>query len=163
MSEWLRTSGIKLVGKTGTAQVKKLAKNIAHVDAKDLPYKERDHAWFVAFSPYDNPEVVIVAMTEHGGFGGSTSGPVVGEVMKSWFTEVRGNGRYQNFAPLPPPKAPVVFVPKKKDEPTEETAPAPHDEETEADHAAHASPSEAAPPPPPVVEEPGSHPEQAPP
>lgn len=129
MSEWLRTSGVKLVGKTGTAQVVKLSKSVAHVDAKDVPYEQRDHAWFVAFAPYDNPEVVIVTMTEHGGFGGSTSGPVTGSVMKSWFTEVRGEGRYEGFPALPPPKHPIL-PPKRKEEPTEETAPVVHEPET---------------------------------
>jgi penicillin-binding protein 2 len=123
MSDWLRKSGVKLVGKTGTAQVVKLSKSVAHVDAKDVPYEQRDHAWFVAFSPFEDPEVVIVTMTEHGGFGGSTSGPVTGSVMKTWFTEVRGEGRYQDFAPLPVPKNPIVAPPKKKDEVTEETVP----------------------------------------
>ncbi len=147
MSEWLRTGGVKMVGKTGTAQVVKLSKSVQHVDAKDVPYEQRDHAWFVAFAPYDKPEIVVVTMTEHGGFGGSTSGPVTGEVMKTWFTKVRGHGRYANYPPIEPAKHPIVFVPKKI-EPTEETAPDLTHEPTEGDAPpdATAKPTPFAPP-----------------
>lgn len=119
MSKWLRESGVTIVGKTGTAQVVKLSKNVAHVEAKDVAYEQRDHAWFVGFAPYDKPEIVVVTMTEHGGFGGSTSGPVTAEVMRTWFTKVRGSGRYGDYPPLPPPKR-VVSAPVKKEEPSEE-------------------------------------------
>jgi penicillin-binding protein 2 len=108
MSKWLRDSGITIVGKTGTAQVVKLSKSVQHVDAKDVPYEQRDHAWFVGAAPLDQPEIVVVAMTEHGGFGGSTSGPVVAEIMRTWFTRVRGKGRFESLPPLPPPKSAVV-------------------------------------------------------
>ena len=72
MSEWLRTSGVTIVGKTGTAQVVRLSKDVAHLKVEETEYLRRDHAWFVGFAPYDNPEIVVVTMTEHGGFGGST-------------------------------------------------------------------------------------------
>jgi penicillin-binding protein 2 len=125
MSQWLRESGVLIVGKTGTAQVVKLSKNVAHVDAKDVAYEQRDHAWFVGFAPYENPEIVVVTMTEHGGFGGSTSGPVTAEVMRTWFTRVRGEGRYADLPPLPPPKR--IYTPPVKKEPVvteEDGAPA---------------------------------------
>jgi penicillin-binding protein 2 len=124
MSKWLRESGITIVGKTGTAQVVKLSKNVQHVDSKEVPYEQRDHAWFVGFAPYDDPEIVVVTMTEHGGFGGSTSGPVTAEMLRTWFTKVRGNGRYASYPPLPPPKR-VISAPVKKEEvaPTEEETP----------------------------------------
>lgn len=143
MSEWLRSGQITIVGKTGTAQVRRLSKDVAHVKAEDVPYEERDNAWFVGFAPQNDPEIVVVTMTEHGGFGGSASGPVTAEVLHTWFTKVRGTGRYASLPPLPPPVK-KVFPQKKKEEVTEETAHAPHEPED-------------APP------TPGEHPEQAPP
>ena len=121
MSRWLRESGVTIVGKTGTAQVVKLRKDVAHLEVKDTEYLQRDHAWFVGFAPYDNPEIVVVTMTEHGGFGGSTSGPVTAEVLHTYFTKLRGHGRYANAAPLPPPKR--VYAPPKAEEATEESTP----------------------------------------
>ncbi|MES2503281.1 MAG: penicillin-binding protein 2 [Myxococcota bacterium] len=94
LSKWLRESGIKIGGKTGTAQVVRLSKAIKHIDPRLVDYLQRDHAWFVGFAPVDKPEIVVVAMTEHGGFGGTTSAPVVAEMVKTWYEKVRGKGRY---------------------------------------------------------------------
>lgn len=45
-----------------------------------------NHAWFGAYAPYDNPEIVVVAFAEHsGGGGGSVAGPMVRDVMKAYF------------------------------------------------------------------------------
>lgn len=94
VSEWLRNSGIKIGGKTGTAQVVRLSKNIAHLDPEAVAYARRDHAWFVALVPAEKPELVVVVMTEHGGFGGSMSAPVAARLAHAWYTRVRGRGRY---------------------------------------------------------------------
>lgn len=68
--------GWEMAGKTGTAQVvaqpgKKLKSK------KDIPWKFRDHAWFVGFAPYRDPEIVISVVIEHGGHGGSAAAPIV--------------------------------------------------------------------------------------
>ncbi|MBH1988548.1 MAG: penicillin-binding protein 2 [Myxococcaceae bacterium] len=94
LAQWLKESGVVIGGKTGTAQVVRLSKAVKHLDPSKVAYWERDHAWFVGFAPADKPEIVVVAMTEHGGFGGSTSAPVVVEVIKTWFEKVRMKGRY---------------------------------------------------------------------
>ncbi|MDA0712929.1 MAG: penicillin-binding protein 2, partial [bacterium] len=97
LSKWLRQSGVVIGGKTGTAQVVKLSKLIRHLDPAKVEYLRRDHAWFIGFAPAEKPEVVIVAMTEHGGFGGTASAPVVAELIKTWYEKVRGKGRYAHF------------------------------------------------------------------
>jgi penicillin-binding protein 2 len=139
MSKWLRDTGTVIVGKTGTAQVVRLSKSVAHVRAEDMPYEQRDHAWFVGYAPQSAPEVVVVTMTEHGGFGGSTSGPVTAEVLRAWFTQTRSTERYSEL-PIIEAK-PRVFTPKKVDEPTEESAAHDHDPETETEGAGTPSPS----------------------
>lgn len=85
LASWLRTSGTPFGGKTGTAQVVKLSKQVRHLKIHEVEYLERDHAWFVGFAPIENPEIVVVAMTEHGGFGGRTSAPIAGEVIREWY------------------------------------------------------------------------------
>jgi hypothetical protein len=47
----------------------------------------RDHAWFVAFAPTDNPEIALAVLVEHGGHGGGAAAPIakiaIEEYMKS--------------------------------------------------------------------------------
>jgi penicillin-binding protein 2 len=42
----------------------------------------RDHAWFVAFAPYDDPRYAISVLVEHGGFGASAAAPRARELMR---------------------------------------------------------------------------------
>lgn len=134
MSQWLRDTGTVIVGKTGTAQVVRLSKSVAHVRAEDMPYEQRDHAWFVGYAPLDAPEVVVVTMTEHGGFGGSTSGPVTAEVLRAWFTQTRATERYAELPPIAP--KPRRFEAPKAADATEETAPIDHQPTTDDTHDA---------------------------
>ena len=80
-------------GKTGTAQVRKLGRGrnrnvIRH-------FRERDHAWFAAFAPFDQPKIAIVVFLEHGGSGGKQAAPVVRRILEQY------NRNYQLFAQLP--------------------------------------------------------------
>jgi penicillin-binding protein 2 len=71
-------------GKTGSAQVAKVIRS-KRGDESDIPYKMRDHAWFFGVSPVNTPEIVVVAIVEHGGHGGSVAAPIVGEVIKEYY------------------------------------------------------------------------------
>ncbi|TRZ98633.1 MAG: penicillin-binding protein 2 [Deltaproteobacteria bacterium] len=75
--------GIVVGGKTGTAQVASVKGKM--IKSEDLPYEIRDHAWFVAFAPADDPQIVVAAMVEHGGHGGSAAAPIVKAVMQEFF------------------------------------------------------------------------------
>ena len=70
-------------GKTGTAQVASVKGKM--IKSEDLPYQIRDHAWFVAFAPVDDPQIVVAALVEHGGHGGSAAAPIVKAVMQEFF------------------------------------------------------------------------------
>ncbi|HQI81144.1 MAG TPA: penicillin-binding transpeptidase domain-containing protein, partial [Deltaproteobacteria bacterium] len=76
--------GISMGGKTGTAQV---ARGIVskRPDESDIPFRLRDHAWFFGFSPVEKPEIVVVALLEHGGHGGAVCGPIVRDVIKGYY------------------------------------------------------------------------------
>lgn len=78
-----RTTDLKIAGKTGTAQVSKLIKRTKNVES--IAYKFRDHAWFAGFAPYDNPEIAVVVIVEHGGFGASAAAPVAKELFQAYF------------------------------------------------------------------------------
>jgi len=75
--------GIVVGGKTGTAQVASVKGKM--IKSENLPYEIRDHAWFVAFAPVDDPQIVVAAMVEHGGHGGSAAAPMVKAVMQEFF------------------------------------------------------------------------------
>jgi len=71
-------------GKTGTAQVAK-GYSSKLMDESDLPYHLRDHAWFFGFSPVETPEILVVAVVEHGGHGGSIAAPIVRDMIKGFY------------------------------------------------------------------------------
>ncbi|MBT0653996.1 penicillin-binding protein 2 [Geomobilimonas luticola] len=71
---------VKVAGKTGTSQVVKMR------DSKGgVPYQYRDHALFVAFAPYDKPEVAVAVVVEHGEHGGSAAAPIAGRILRAYF------------------------------------------------------------------------------
>ncbi|HET6438112.1 MAG TPA: penicillin-binding protein 2 [Anaeromyxobacter sp.] len=69
-------------GKTGTAQVVKLGAHRAKAD--QVPYFERDHAWFAAFAPAEDPEIVVVVLNEHSGFGSTNAAPTAMGLIKKY-------------------------------------------------------------------------------
>jgi penicillin-binding protein 2 len=79
-----RVPGVRVAGKTGTAQVVGL-KHTDGVDDKNIPFEYRDHAWFVGFAPANAPEIVVAALSEHGGHGGSAAAPIVQKVLARYF------------------------------------------------------------------------------
>ncbi len=74
----------QFAGKTGTAQVKRITEAERELDLKtsQIPYKERDHAWYVAFGPYKNPRYAVSILVEHGGSGSSTAAPIAKKLFK---------------------------------------------------------------------------------
>ena len=64
---------IKMAGKSGTAQAFNYTSGHGQHGATG-EWKFRDHAWFIAFAPVDEPRYAVSVLVEHGGFGASTSG-----------------------------------------------------------------------------------------
>lgn len=73
-----RIEGVEVAGKTGTAQVVSLPPSEKKTV---LPPHLRDHAWFVAFAPFDRPQIAVAVLVEHGGFGSSAAGPIARELI----------------------------------------------------------------------------------
>ncbi|MCY4044585.1 MAG: penicillin-binding protein 2, partial [Cellvibrionales bacterium] len=73
----------KMGGKTGTAQVVGIAQGEKY-DAKALKERQRDHALFVGFAPYENPQIAVAVMVENGGSGSSVAAPLARKVMDAW-------------------------------------------------------------------------------
>ncbi len=79
-----RSSMVNICGKTGTAQVVGLKK-----DSKYLSEMNRDHAWFVAFAPYEKPEIALSVMVEHGGHGGAAAAPIAKKAIEAYMKSTR--------------------------------------------------------------------------
>jgi penicillin-binding protein 2 len=73
----------KLAGKTGTAQVFTI-KQTDSTRAKITDERRRDHAWFIAFAPVDDPKIAIAVLIENGGFGGANAAPVAQKVLDAY-------------------------------------------------------------------------------
>ena len=65
-------------------QVKKITEKQRELDldTAQIPYEDRDHAWFVAFGPYKNPRYSICVFVEHGGSGSKAAAPLAKKVIK---------------------------------------------------------------------------------
>ena len=75
-----RMYDVRVAGKTGTSQVVKMRDS-----NKGTPYQFRDHALFVAFAPYDKPEIAVAVVVEHGEHGGSAAAPIVARILRTYF------------------------------------------------------------------------------
>lgn len=67
--------GMRMAGKTGTAQVSSTV-----VDNSAVPWEKRDHALFVNFAPWDNPKIAVSVVVEHGGGGSVAAAPIARDV-----------------------------------------------------------------------------------
>ena len=74
----------QFAGKTGTAQVKRISKRERELDLEleQIPYKDRDHALYVAYGPYVNPRYALSIIVEHGGSGSKAAAPIAKKLFK---------------------------------------------------------------------------------
>jgi penicillin-binding protein 2 len=70
-------------GKTGTAQVVAIKQN-ENVHAKILDERKRDHSWFIAFAPLDDPKIAVAVLVENGGFGAAAAAPIARKVIDAY-------------------------------------------------------------------------------
>jgi penicillin-binding protein 2 len=78
----LDLDGLRWGGKTGTVQV---VSGQPGEDDSDRPWELRNHAWFAAFAPLDDPQLVVVVFNEHGGAGSSGAAPIARDLVRYWF------------------------------------------------------------------------------
>jgi penicillin-binding protein 2 len=82
---WVAFKGAayEAAGKTGTAQVYTVAQT-AKYNAKTVPERLRDHAWFIAFAPAEAPRIAVAVLVENAGFGSSNAAPVARKVLDAY-------------------------------------------------------------------------------
>ncbi|KXK12171.1 MAG: penicillin-binding protein 2 [Chloroflexi bacterium OLB14] len=73
---------IAVAGKTGTAEY---CDDVARAANRCAFGAWPTHSWTLAYAPYDDPEIIVVAFAYNGGEGASVAGPMVARMIKSYF------------------------------------------------------------------------------
>ncbi len=76
---------VDFAGKTGTAQIESF-------DLQNkLGKKLKENGWFVGYAPRRNPDIVVAALVQGGGWGSTSAAPVVRDVVKAYYDKKAGN------------------------------------------------------------------------
>jgi penicillin-binding protein 2 len=81
-----QVAGADIAGKTGSVQV--IGQKV-RTDARTLPFKYRDHGWFVSFAPADDPKIVVIVFAEHGGSGSRGAAPIAKAIYERYVANDR--------------------------------------------------------------------------
>jgi penicillin-binding protein 2 len=73
-------AGFDIAGKTGTAQVVSLGKDVG---------EKKDHSWFVSYAPAFKPEISCVALIENAGLGSRFGAPSVRAMYDVYYRKTR--------------------------------------------------------------------------
>jgi penicillin-binding protein 2 len=79
-------------------------------NAKTVAENLRDHAWFVAFAPAEEPRIAIAVLAENAGFGSGTAAPIARAVLDAYLLGSDGRLKSQ-FEPSAAAKA-VLEAPR---------------------------------------------------
>ncbi|NOZ69489.1 MAG: penicillin-binding protein 2 [Deferribacteres bacterium] len=77
-----RSEIVGIGGKTGTTQVV-----AGDVTGGETPDKYKDHAWFVAFAPGENPRIAVAVFVEHGGHGSTSAAPIAKRIIEAYYRQ----------------------------------------------------------------------------
>jgi penicillin-binding protein 2 len=72
-----------IAGKSGTAQVFTVAQN-AKYNEKEIGERLRDHGWFIAFAPVEDPKIAVAVLVENGRSGSGVAAPIARKIMDAY-------------------------------------------------------------------------------
>jgi len=88
---------IIVAGKTGTSQVTSIPQStVNRLKEHELAYFHRSHAWITTYAPFKDPQFVVTVLIEHGGHGGSASGPIAADIYKWLYKKGYFNKKAKN-------------------------------------------------------------------
>jgi penicillin-binding protein 2 len=95
----------QIAGKTGTAQVFSVGQNEKY-NEKTVAERLRDHSWFIAFAPADQPRIALAVIVENGGWGASAAAPIARKVLDAYLLDDDGKLKAPDATNpnLPPPR-----------------------------------------------------------
>ena len=73
----------RMAGKSGTAQVISIAQDEEY-DEDEIEERQRDHALFIAFAPFEQPRIAVAVIVENGSSGSSVAAPIAKAVMDQY-------------------------------------------------------------------------------
>ncbi len=82
-----RGEGLRMSGKTGTAQVIQISADKIFAKCDLLPYKYRHHGLFTAYAPMPNPKIAVAVVVEHGCSGSGAAAPVAKEIITAYLNK----------------------------------------------------------------------------
>jgi len=88
----IKDAGFAMGGKSGTSQVRHISQYERDHGLRkedEIPWKERDHALFVAFAPVGAPRYVCAVVVEHGGVEGGGGSAVAAPIARDVLLEVQ--------------------------------------------------------------------------
>jgi penicillin-binding protein 2 len=106
----IKEEEMAMAGKTGTSQVRRITKREREtgiIKNEDRPWKDRDHALFVAYAPLVKPRYACAVVIEHGGGGSKAAAPVARDILIDAQTRGSATGASLTGAPLIGPIAPA--------------------------------------------------------
>ncbi|WP_416351591.1 penicillin-binding protein 2 [Psychromonas arctica] len=83
-----------VAGKSGTAQVINIKEDEVY-DAEKISERHRDNAMFIAFAPFESPEIVATVVLENAGGGSTNAAPIARALFDEYFKEK------QQVSPIP--------------------------------------------------------------
>lgn len=102
----IRMAGFDIAGKTGTAQVVSLGKDVG---------EHKDHSWFVSYAPAFKPEISVIALIENAGLGAHFGAPAVRAIYDVYYRQTRKQD--------PPGSAPQIARQPSTNAPSRSTNP----------------------------------------
>lgn len=79
-----RIPGLDIAGKTGTAQVIRIAADKIYQKCENMKYHQRHHALFAGFAPAHDPVIAVAVIAEHSCHGASGAAPIAKAVIKAY-------------------------------------------------------------------------------
>jgi penicillin-binding protein 2 len=135
----IQSKDYSIAGKTGTAQAYSVKAN-QRLD-RQVEEHLRDHSWFMAFAPAEDPKIAVAVLVENGGFGASGAAPIVRAIMDAYLLPLLKQGAAEAGASPAAPVAESAELPDAKQEPE----PGGQEGEPETEPAPAPDPVEAAP------------------
>ncbi len=78
-------NGAQMGGKTGTTQVRRISmqeRRRGITREEKLPWRLRNHALFIGFTPIDNPRYAVAVIVEHGSSGSGVAAPIASKILQ---------------------------------------------------------------------------------
>lgn len=77
--------GVEMAGKTGTVQIMGFSADQIYFKCENRPLLQRHHGWYIAWAPWDKPEITVSMMTLHSCHGSTGAAPIVRDVIQAYF------------------------------------------------------------------------------